>query len=431
MEMEWLLQNLDAYRIVAEILNSLRKELRRALEAEFGSSWPEEGVPSEVMARLIERKEQEKAIDWHESEYQEITSFAGFVDVLEILQANPKMLPEFMNLASNPALLYARFIELEVITSKLGLARAVGESELSFLGTFHVRFRKALEILRERRRKPSQDHTVAKPEPEPAPRPKAETEVKTSPPPPAEPQEELKADQPATATVPAVDERPAASPADTPAASPTASKNSSIEFTEQLDEKPAAAEQQPPPVPAEKPPVRVANPNPRPQRPPMRPASSPSGSMSAVSGNGASYAAARKPATPPPAAAPTKEEASDVPETTGQSSRRLDQALEEGNSQIILKELYREITYLAEGVWSCDVIPVPYTWNKVCASIWYEKSFSRLGLKPLSDFYSIINKIDERIQEGATREQLQELLKENHFAQVLLLLRDMFQRNRV
>jgi hypothetical protein len=87
------------------------------------------------------------------------------------------------------------------------------------------------------------------------------------------------------------------------------------------------------------------------------------------------------------------------------------------------------VTSLADSIWSADVIPAPLVWEEVCVSPWYEQRFSRLGLKPLSDFYEIISKVEQRMSSGVAKDELHALLKDVNFAQVLLALRDMFQRN--
>lgn len=109
----------------------------------------------------------------------------------------------------------------------------------------------------------------------------------------------------------------------------------------------------------------------------------------------------------------------------------LETALEENNQQVILRELYREVTTIAEGIWVKDIPPPARAWEKVSVSSWYEEQFSPLGLRPLSDFYDIIAKVDQRMRTGSTREDLQKYLKEVNFAQILLSLRDMFQRNHI
>jgi outer membrane biosynthesis protein TonB len=394
--MDWIQQNLDAYRIVAEILTVLRDNVRRALEVELGENWHRDGLPKPVLDRLVQRKEKEKAIDWHESEYQEVTSYAGFADVLEILQANPELIPEFMKLASNPALLYARFLELEVIAQKLALARAVGESELTFLGTFHIRFRKAVEELKARGLRKRKESAKSKPNEKPADAP-PDPEKQAAPPsePEAEPKPEPKQQQ--------------------KKAKPETEKESEPETKPEPEEEVSKSKPK-----QDRPPQRAAS---TPQRPPMRPAMTPNGP---APDKDAGKAKDKENKTEDKAAA-----ADDTSAAEEQQASSIEKAIKEGNSQLILKELYREVTNLAEGVWTSDVVPIPHVWSQVSGSTWYEFNFTRLSLKPLSDFYEIIAKVDEHMQEGITKEQLQEILKENHFAQILLSLRDMFQKNNI
>jgi hypothetical protein len=109
----------------------------------------------------------------------------------------------------------------------------------------------------------------------------------------------------------------------------------------------------------------------------------------------------------------------------------LDAALEGNHHQVILRELYKEVTTIAEGIWTKDIPPAARVWERVSVSRWYEESFSSLGLRPLSDFYDTIAKVDQRMRAGVTRDELQRFLKEVNFAQTLLALRDMFQRNAI
>ena len=143
--MEWLEQNIDAYRIVSEILGQLRIAIREGLERLYGDEWYRDGLPEEVFERLVAAKEREKSIDWYEGQYQQFMDYATFPDLIQILEQNAEHFRGFVALAPSPALLHARFLELDVMRSKLGRARPISESELSFLGTFHLRFRKAME----------------------------------------------------------------------------------------------------------------------------------------------------------------------------------------------------------------------------------------------------------------------------------------------
>ena len=51
--MDWLEQNLDAYRIIAEILNDLRDTFRDELESTHGESWYKTALPEGLLDRLI------------------------------------------------------------------------------------------------------------------------------------------------------------------------------------------------------------------------------------------------------------------------------------------------------------------------------------------------------------------------------------------
>ncbi|MEJ2190214.1 MAG: hypothetical protein P8Y93_12540, partial [Acidobacteriota bacterium] len=142
--MDWLEQNIDAYRIIADVLGELRDAVRQGLEREHGEKWYRKGLPESVLERLVAAKEREQAIDWYESQYQQVMDYAVFPDLLEIIEHNSNSFPEITGLAPSTALLTARFMELEVMRAKLGRTRPITESELSFLGTFHLRFRKAM-----------------------------------------------------------------------------------------------------------------------------------------------------------------------------------------------------------------------------------------------------------------------------------------------
>jgi hypothetical protein len=109
--------------------------------------------------------------------------------------------------------------------------------------------------------------------------------------------------------------------------------------------------------------------------------------------------------------------------------KKLREALENNDHQTVLRELYREVTAIAEGVWSSDVTPAPMVWDQVTASDWYEVNFSRLGLQSLSVFFEITAKVEKKMKAGVDRKELQEFLKETNFAKTLLSMRDMFKAN--
>ncbi len=347
--MSGLEQNLDAYAVLADILCTIRERVNLALEDRYPSGWHREQALADIVDRLIARKEREKAIDWYSSEYQALIEFACFEDLLEILEKNDDLLPALKAVVPSPHLLHARMLELEALREKLAMARAVTENELSFLTTFHQRFRKALEGGEsepggQAQRKPSRKKAV----PEETPAPKSVEEV------------------------------------------------SGAEQAADLEEEPASTE-----------PSKKSKKESEPQR----------------SGKSAPAPPAAK-ASRQAAAAPEEVEAGAVPKT-------ITTAIEAEDTPEILRYLYREVTAIADGLFSSANTPMPVYWKAVRGSAWYEKSFSRLGLKPLSDFYDIVDQAIERRENGASREEIQEFLKQHNFARILLSLRDMFQRNRL
>ncbi len=351
-------QNLDAYRILAQILGELRATVRDRLEQRHGSEWFRVGLPPGVLDRLIERKEKEKAIDWYESEYQQLIDFATFADLLEIIEQDGDLVPHLRAVAPSPPLLHARLLELEVLREKLALARAVSESELSFLGTFHIRFQQALkEGLGKDASKREADH-----------------------------------------------ERPAVEPAPEPAAPP-----------EEVPPPDTAPE---PAAPAEEAPPERQRPEPV-QEVQAPPPGDPEPSRRTATGE----------VVPPP---PQEVTAPGDPEPAGEERRHpVEEAMDRGDHTTVLRALYREVTNLAEELWNTEVPPSPSVWNRVRVHPWYQDNFTALGLKPLSDFYDIIGRVYEKMESGLAKDELQEFLRENNFAKVLLELRDMFKKNQI
>ena len=347
--MEWLDQNLDAYRVLAEILDDLRTEIQKELERVHGPDWFRSGLPTEVFDRLVSSKEGATAIDWYETEYQKIMDFAVFPDFFEILEFNRDHFPVLLELVPSESLLQARFLELEVLRSKVGRARPIGEAELSFLMTFHKRFRKNLERHRKRQAQEKPDTEATE---------QQATETDGSPP----------------------------SDGDSP------DGNSSFSST--------------------------------PSRPPQR---------SATASGGAAIPGAPSTTDPEPEPEPeTEENPGGEPQDDEVVVGPLNRLIESGDSTSILRELFKEVTNLAESLWSSDVPPPPTVWNQVRISPWYEENFSTLGLKPLSDFYDVISHVQEKMQSGGlAKHELQKMLEDANFAHVLLSLRDMFQKNRI
>ena len=386
--MEWLEQNIDAYRIVSEILGELRLTVRQRLEQIHGEEWYRKGLPDEVFKRLIAAKEREKSIDWYEGQYQQIMDYAVFADLLEILEHSPEAFSSFTNLAPSTALLNARFLELDVMRAKLGRARPISETELSFLGTFHLRFRKAAQEasggsddVPPSPERPKKEAEVTVPDPE------VVGELEIEPVTPPEPAEEV--------APPAASRRPQRAVQTDVDDSSTTTGAKAISKESSDSEGAASTSNVEDDIPTNESPNEAAD--------------------------------AEETDAPPPSQ--TKGPVDEISKAIG--PEKLDEALSSNDHLHLKNTMSGKRTGIAEGVWSSEITPAPMVWEKVTASEWYELNFSRLGLQPLSVFYEVTAKVDKKVRAGADRKDLQEFLKETNFAKTLLSLRDMFQANNI
>jgi len=134
--------NLDACQMSSEILLRLRKLLRESLRAIHGKEWEATGIPTDIQDFLTQRQAREASINWNLSDAVDILDFAGFVDLYQVMAANPQLLQRFLPLAPDASVLRIRFLELDTILSRIAYARPVSESELGFLITFDDRLKK-------------------------------------------------------------------------------------------------------------------------------------------------------------------------------------------------------------------------------------------------------------------------------------------------
>jgi len=112
-------------------------------------------------------------------------------------------------------------------------------------------------------------------------------------------------------------------------------------------------------------------------------------------------------------------------------TKELEKALSDGHDDQILAALYAEVTKVAEALWSETAALSTPAWDRVREASWYEKSFSKLGLKPLSDFYDLHRQVGRRLADGASRTDVQEMLQERRFGEVLMALRELFRKHLV
>lgn len=133
-------------------------------------------------------------------------------------------------------------------------------------------------------------------------------------------------------------------------------------------------------------------------------------------------------AAPPEEPAPRERSKGKAPAVPHVSTKELEAALQEGRDETVLMALYNEVTRLAEALWSeASALSTP-VWDRIRESEWFKRSFSRLSLKAVSDFYALHRDAGRRLAEGASRTELQELLQERRFGEVLMTMRELFRK---
>ena len=387
--MTWIDQNLDAYRVIAEILNDLRPLVRQRLEATFGKSWFSKGIPEETFDRLIRDKEREIAIDWYENRYQEVLNYAVFPDFFEIVTANAELFKPILDLAPSQSLLHTRFLELEVMRAKIGHAREISEAEITFLTTFHLRFRKSVQELSAT--STELDASAGVGELAAADSSDADDEL----------EKEIEV---------AVDNLEPHDPSSTNGSRDRGDDEDALAAGSD-DLETQATEPSPAGASTDRPPLRLATPMTTSHQQPTNPSEETGSEVE-----------------PGPKPAPIEDEDTAVRET---ASEQVQRAMENEDDLAVLRRLYREVTGIAEGIWTTAAHPSTAVWDRVSTHPWYEKNFSKLELRPLSDFYEIISQVRSRRQNGAAKAEIQSFLNESNFATVLLALRDMFQKNKI
>lgn len=125
--------NIEAFRVVGEILGAFRRNLRFGLEECFGPRWFETALSRELFARLVARKERERAVNSFNDSYFTLIEYADFLDLQEICLAHPQTASFLKALGGNPQIWQARLLELQTLHDKLAGLREVNEAELSFL----------------------------------------------------------------------------------------------------------------------------------------------------------------------------------------------------------------------------------------------------------------------------------------------------------
>jgi hypothetical protein len=136
--------NVEAYQVMAEIVNTVRRIVRRGLEKVSGKTWYLDGCPPGLFERLVERKENEIAIDRFDEEYQELITFASLEDLAEIIEFNNDLAKLLTAITPKKTTIAGRLREIEILRLKLEAAISFDDSDIDHLLEYHDDFREAL-----------------------------------------------------------------------------------------------------------------------------------------------------------------------------------------------------------------------------------------------------------------------------------------------
>lgn len=351
--------NVEAYRILGDILTTLRGALRQALEKECGPRWFESELDPGIFGRLVARKEREKEVSAFNGAYFTLLEYADFDDLREICQAHSQGLGFLKAFGPSPELRTARFLELQGMHNKLAGLRDVNDSELSFLQHLSRRLHQlvapaSLDVV---------DRSLWNGHLSPPPR---DSEA------PAQPVMHaagVQDDAPPSASAPAIETPPVRAQLDTPAPAPVT---------------PRSEAPLPPPT--------------------LRPA-----------------VPATTAVAPPP----------EPPSGRRAGHAELERALDEGDDKAVIAALFQEVRALSEHILDSQGPNNPPVWDRVSESAWYSRRYASLGMRPVSDFYSLYLLMREKINDGATNRELDQSLREHAFQNVMMAVGVFFQQNRV
>ena len=148
--------NIEAYEVMAEMLVTVRRIVHRGLEKSTGKTWYLDGCPTGVYERLVDRKENEVAIDRFDRDYQELISFATLDDLAEIIEYNSDLAQLLEAIAPEGSTVAERLRDIESLRLKLAATVPLDEHDLEKLLAFHADFRESLT----RKKKPAAPSTA-------------------------------------------------------------------------------------------------------------------------------------------------------------------------------------------------------------------------------------------------------------------------------
>ena len=136
--------NVEAYQVMAEIVNTVRRIVHRGLEKVSGKTWYLDGCPPGLYERLVDRKENEIAIYRFDDEHQELITFASLDDLADIIEYNNDLAKLLTAIAPKNMTIADRLREIEGLRLKLAAAISLDDGDIDDLLEYHHDFREAL-----------------------------------------------------------------------------------------------------------------------------------------------------------------------------------------------------------------------------------------------------------------------------------------------
>ena len=155
--------NTEAYQIIAELQVTIRRIVQRGLLKASGKTWYLDGCPEGMFERLVDRKENEQAIDRFDPDYQELISFASLDDLAEIVEYNDDLQQLLAVLEPEGTPMIERLREIEALRLKLAASLPFDEDDYETLNRYRREFRESLT----RRKKAPGEETPPPVAPEP------------------------------------------------------------------------------------------------------------------------------------------------------------------------------------------------------------------------------------------------------------------------
>jgi hypothetical protein len=361
--------NIDANRILTDLLVNFRRIVHRGLVNYSGDLWYREGLPSDVFRRLVVRKENETPLDRFSGDYEELMTYANFRDLADIIVGNEALRQRLTILEPKDGeSLLDRLHELEEIRRATATNKRAGADELARLERYFDEFRTAIKRARQ-----------------PADEPPGRARPASAGPPVGVAAEE---------TLDSIFDEEAPPPAKTRPGRlvvkiSSAGKRSSAK----------GGDARPKPAPT-------------PQAPPVTVAST----------VGLETPVTEVSTRPGPT---DREPLGPVEEAEG-----LELALHDGDDAAILRALHIEVTEIADGMLRREPKQGHPVWEGVHRRGWFASHRGEYELDPLEAFYRLADDFLEAYSSGAKSSDLKAKLAEASFSKMLLEMREMFLKSR-